>query len=212
MDSDSDSGSKGRQYKSHRMSNVALICGALLIVCLAFAVLGMALGLASLITQCNCDDNDNRIDRLETQLSNLMVNPTIVQLQQAVNELRQDFLLINSTQLKDLISELEELQTNVTVASAIAAETLANIQASVGTTVDELVVSVSGLSGALTNHLESLETVGITYISECERTEVAVCNITADRSFVPGFTLCTTPPVNIQLTVSFLVESHTHLH
>ncbi len=119
-----DCGDNGR-HKSHRVSNVALISGVLLIiVCLALAVLGLALGLASLITQCNCDDNDDRIDRLEKMLSGLMDNTTITtqcgcdnnddridrlekelsglidnatieELQQAVNELRLDFISIN---------------------------------------------------------------------------------------------------------------------
>ncbi len=97
----------------------------------------------------------------------------------------------------------------MTAASATTAETLANIQASVGTTVDELVVNVSGLSGALTDHLESLETVGISYIgSDCERTEVAICFLNADPTLFSGFSLCSTSAVNIQLMVSFQVGSH----
>ncbi len=192
-----DSDSYSKKTKSHRVSNVALICGALLIVCLTFAVLGMALGLLSQIIQCGCDNNDERVDTLEVQVSNLVSGSPVSELQELVEGLKRDLdslaEMVNgatngSTKLNDLTIQVDDLQNSLTTAIQTSADSLANLETSLDEAFDELLVNVSGM---FSDH-----------IGECNTTEVAVCTVIADPGFVPGFTVCSTPTVSTQMAVS----------
>ena len=209
-------------------SSAALVCGGLFIATLAFAILGMALGLASIIRECKCDDSQE----LEAQVADLMASSSqeLEQLRGMVSELQQNLntttIMLSETnqeiaELTDKLSqnfsdagssegsndteEVCELCLNLTVATKQLVQEITNLSDSVDTQIRQLTEELDALSATVLNLNTTTE--DITYLGQCNTTQLASCTAPVDSMFVPGFSVCETPSVLVNTPVSYCITA-----